>query len=175
MSNVNSRATNRSTPVTLHSEEHRTWRRVLNDCTTLPPFYPSHGKALSFVQKLFFPLPRSFPHQPGFPLLFPRLDGVETEGILDRSSSPNLISLVFDRFPGWFSRWTKQFYSKSWFDTWDRNKRRSYCKEFILFNDLTLNIFEIESFDIFFLLHILFYVVNFLKKFLDFSIRIELE
>lgn len=28
----------------------------------------------------FFSLPRSFPHQPGFPLLFPRLDGVETRG-----------------------------------------------------------------------------------------------
>lgn len=52
----------------------------------------------------FFSLPRSFPHQPGFPLLFPRLDGVETEGIPDRSSSPNLISPVFHLGFRWFSK-----------------------------------------------------------------------
>lgn len=167
--------------MTLHSEEHRTWRRVLNDCTTLPPFYPSHGKALVCPEAFFF-LPRSFPHQPGFPLLFPRL-GVETEGDPPSSSSPNLISkpslidfrLIFQNvlFEELIKRGIEinddriEFWSFNFFDFQEFLKM---IEMFILFKHSTLNNIRNWSFEIFFLLSFVQWFF-FLQEFLDFSIR----
>lgn len=85
-------------PPILHSEEHRTSRRVFNDCTTLPSFSSSYGKAL-VCPEAFFSL--AFPTNRSFPLLFPRLRVEVDEGNFDgavRHSSMNAIHLISNQF-----------------------------------------------------------------------------
>lgn len=70
---------------------------------------------LSRLSRSFFFL-SSFPHQPAFPLLFPRPDGVETEGI-DLPLSKLLFHSFLHRFPLFdFPNVCLSlfYYSKSW-------------------------------------------------------------